>query len=130
MAQWPVPKNVADLVAADPDHVWETDVFAPILLSVIGGTVYSDRPVPLAWQIQFEADDVAGASGEDLIAAAELEPDGDGWCALIVDRAIRQFPEMADQLRTDSEQSTCVLWVESEELCRKLIQVVLTLVSD
>ncbi len=129
MIVWNIPPNIAALVAADPDKTWESVDFEPIRLSVIGGTAYAGRPIPLAWQIEFDPDDVANTNANDLIGKLGHEPDGYGWAALISAQVAQRFPELEAQLHLgDTEEATCVIWVEGEDICRKLCEVALGLV--
>lgn len=127
---WPIPKNVSELVASDPDRIWETDAFDPVRLSVQSGITYNGRPIELSWQIEFEPDDVAGSAGAALIDSSGGDPDGDAWATLIVDRVTQLHPELTDALHSDSELATCVLWVKTETACRKVLAVVQQLVSE
>ena len=112
--EWRIPENLQSLIEADDDLSWETSDWSPILLSVISGTSYG-RDIPLAWQIEFEP---IGSTGYD-------------WSDRIAHAVDEQYPELVDHLHfDDTELSTCVVWVESEAVCRRLIDVVWTLIHD
>jgi sugar lactone lactonase YvrE len=127
---WPVPKNVSELVSADPDRVWETDAFDPVRLSVQGGTTYDGRVIDLAWQIEFEPEAVAGSVGAALIDSLSGDADGDAWTAIIFDTVVARHPDLKNELRSDSELATCVIWVETESACRRVLEVVQELVRE
>lgn len=129
MAPWSVPSNLQALVAADPDQIWETKQFAPITLTVMGGTAVDGRPIPLSWQLDFEPTDIASARVEKLIEEMGNEPDGYGWAELIEQVIARDFPELLDEVRSDSEIATCVIDVEDEETCRRVYEIVVALVE-
>ncbi len=111
--EWRVPDDLQSLI--DDDLSWETNDWSPILLSVVTNTSYDGRDIPLAWQIEFEP---IGATGYE-------------WSDRIAEVVRQRYPEMIDQLHFgDTELSTCVVWVESEAICRQLINVVWALIHD
>ena len=71
--KWKIPKNLQKLVEADADNMWEDDRWYPILLTVMGGTSYRGRDIPLAWQIEFEPDDKDFEDANEKIAAAGID---------------------------------------------------------
>jgi hypothetical protein len=127
--EWRIPADLPELIAADDDLTWETDDWAPIQLSVMAGTTYGERDIPLAWQIEFEPVGRAFKSGNAKLKAMDVEPDGYGWSSLIAAAMEKHHPEIADDLHHgDTEASACVIWVESEETCRRLVEVVWSLI--
>jgi hypothetical protein len=126
---WRIPDDLSALIAADEDLTWITHDWAPIELSVMAGTTYADRDIPLAWQIEFEPSAPAFREANSKIAAMGLEPDGYGWSTLI-DSVMRKYHSaLADELHYgDAEVSACVVWTESEVTCRHLVEVVWTLI--
>jgi hypothetical protein len=56
------------------------------------------------------------------------EPDGDGWSEVVMEHFAKRYPKLADELHSDSESSTCVLWVESEHSCQLLTNLVWSLI--
>jgi hypothetical protein len=90
-------------------------------------TSYQGRDIPLAWQIEFDPYDDRLAAANEKMEAAGIEPDGDGWSEVIQKEFGRRHPKLAREFHSDSESSTCVIWVESEKACRKLIEVVWSL---
>ena len=68
--EWRIPENLQSLIEADEDLTWETSDWSPILLSVIAGTSYCGRDIPLAWQIEFEPIGSTGYDWSDRIAQA------------------------------------------------------------
>jgi hypothetical protein len=92
--------------------------------------MYGDRDIPLAWQIEFEpgAPELEASNGK--LSTLNLEPDGYGWSTLISAVMSKRHPELHDELHFgDTETETCVVWVESEDTCKKLISVVWELIS-
>jgi hypothetical protein len=126
MPEWNIPPDLADIVAEE--DIWEDESWDPIRLSVLGGTEYEGRAILLAWQVEFEP------FGGDFVEAGKhifgtRQPDAYGWCEAVVERMAKAYPGFADRLHTgDTESSTCVIWVESEEACKALIEVVWELI--
>ena len=123
--RWKAPSNVAELVAADPDHMWEDDQFDPIKLTAMDGTRDGDRDVPLAWQFEFEPADMEGSPAEERLEALGFESDGYGWTALILGDFARRFPECAAKVRSDEELATCVITAEDSEIFERLVDTAL-----
>jgi hypothetical protein len=110
-------------VEAD-DGLWESERFDPILLTVMSDTSYQGRDIPLAWQIEFDPGDDRLAAANEKMETSGIEPDGDGWSSVIEKQFAWHHPKLAREFHSDSECSTCVVWVESETACQKLIEVV------
>ena len=66
------------------------------------------------------------AVGNSLIASAisaEIKPDGYGWGEYVYKTIRESNPALAERLHgMDCEMATCVIWVESEEDCRALLE--------
>jgi hypothetical protein len=93
-------------------------------------TVYRGRPIPLAWQIEFEPAGSGFEAANEKLAALGVDPDGYGWATLIQRVAEKYYPEMAKELQFgDTEGSACVVWVESEDMSRQLIQMTWRLIN-
>lgn len=115
MPAWDIPDNLDELLE-DEEGMWEDDRWEPILLTVMTGTVYQGRKIPYSCQIEFEPED-------ERLEAQEIEPDGYHWGRVIHERISETHPALADQLHLeDCEAATCVVWVESEETCRLLME--------
>jgi hypothetical protein len=59
--KWNIPENLQALIDADGsdgDGLWEDDSWDPIQLTVMAGTSYGGRDIPLSWQIEFQPADV------------------------------------------------------------------------
>jgi hypothetical protein len=125
--KWKIPKNIQTRVD-DEDGMWEDERFDPILLTVISGVEYEGREIPLSWQIEFDPFDDRLETANEKLEASGIEPDGDGWAEHIESKFSKRYPKLADELHSDSESSTCVLWVESEKACQKLIELVWSLI--
>ena len=119
MPEWDVPKNLEELL--DSDGIWEDKRWRPILVTAMKGTSYCGRDIPLAWQIEFEPDDEAFEVPNKSIQNGGVEPDGYGWCNVIQSMIAKYHPEIVGELHCDAETATCVIWVESERVCRILV---------
>lgn len=94
-------------------------------------TSYGGREIPLAWQIEFEPEDELFITPNSKIAAMGLEPDGYGWATVIQSVFSQYYSDVADELHFgDTEDATCIVWVESEANCRLLLQVVWSLIHE
>ena len=82
--QWQIPDDLSALIASDDDSTWTTHEWAPIELSVMAGTMYAGRDIPLAWQIEFEPSGPAFAESNSKLSAMGLEPDGYAWSNLVI----------------------------------------------
>ena len=126
MPAWRIPKKIEKRVEQE-GGMWEDERFSPILLTVMSGNSFNGRGIPLTWQIEFEPFDDCFAAVNEKITASGIEPDGDGWSEVIENEFVRRHPKMKKEFHSDSESSTCVIWVESEAACQKLIEVVWSL---
>lgn len=124
---WKIPKNIQKRVD-DEDGMWEDERFDPILLTVMSGVEYEGRDIPLSWQIEFDPFDDRLETANEKLETSGIEPDGDGWAEVIEKKFTKRYPKLAGELHSDSESSTCVLWVESEDACKKLIGLVWSLI--
>jgi hypothetical protein len=122
MPQWKPPKDIAKALA-DGDGSWEDEWWSPILVTAMSGTEYQGRDIPVAWQIEFDPSDDEFEAANAKLEEKDIEPDGYGWGEYI-QKAIRKTnPALAKRLHiTDCEADTCVIWVESEEDCRALLE--------
>ena len=127
MPAWKIPKDIQKRVA-DEDGMWEYERFDPILLTVMSGVKYEGRDIPLSWQIEFDPYDDRLKSANKKLESSDIEPDGDGWAEFIEKEFAKRYPKLVGELHSDSESSTCVLWVESETTCKKLIELVWLLI--
>jgi len=129
MPEWMIPQNLQELLDSDEGGMWEDDRWAPILLTAMKGTSYGGRDIPLAWQIEFQPDDDVFEAANSKIQKLGVEPDGYGWSNVLQSVIAEHHPEIVDGLHFgDTETDTCVVWVESEEVCRLLIQVAWSLI--
>jgi hypothetical protein len=122
MPTWKPPKNIVKALD-EGDGFWEDERWSPIQLTVMSGTEFNGREIPVAWQIEFDpSDDDFEAANADL-EEREIEPDGYGWGEHIQATIRRTNPALAKRLHTtDCETDTCVIWVESEKDCRALLE--------
>lgn len=115
LPEWEIPSDLAALLEADEDLTWESDRWAPIQLSVIGGTSYDGRDIDQAWQIEYEPED------------------GDGYEMLerILTAVDQHAPDIRPALHSeDTEEAAVVIWTESEETCRRLMALAWPIVQE
>jgi len=130
MPSWSIPSNLEELIDSDDGGIWDdAETFAPMTLSVMKGTVYYGREIPLAWQIEFEPESDECEITNERIAGMGLDADGYGWATLI-DSVVRKYhPEIAEELNFgDADTASLVVWVESEATCRKVAEVAWNLI--
>ena len=119
---WKPPKNIAKALE-DGDGLWEDERWSPLQLTAQSGTVFEGREIAVAWQIEFDPfeDELEAASAK--LEEQGIEPDGYGWAESIQNAVRKANPALAKRLHTtDCETATCVIWVESEEDCRALLE--------
>jgi hypothetical protein len=129
---WSIPHNLSELIDADGHGIWDDEAtFAPITLSVMKDVVFGGRPIELSWQIEFEPDGDQFDVGNERLEGLGLDADGYGWATLIQSVIRKYHPAIADELQFgDTEEATCVVWVESENTCRTLTEVVWNLIHS
>jgi len=134
MPEWNIPRNLQELIDADSpdgDGIWEDNSWEPFLLSVMAGSSYDERDIPLAWQIEFEPSDARLTDASKKIVAFGVDADGYGWAKVIESVFAKYHPTLADELHFgDTDAAACVVWVESESTCKTLTEVVWTLISS
>lgn len=130
MPEWKIPENVLELVDAGGGF-WEEDRWLPILLTVMAGTSYNGRDIPVAWQIEFQPDGRAFEATNSKLKERGADPDGYAWASLIQDIFEKDHPEKMEELHFgDTEDFTCIVWVESEDSCRRLMEVAWNLIHN
>ena len=127
--RWTAPKNISQLIAADPEQTWQDDQFEPLLITAMGGTLMGERPVPLVWQIEFEPAAFDDAPGKERVLALGHDDDGYGWTALILSAFVRRYPASAPFVRSDEELATCVICAEQTDVFEQLVEVALDTVA-
>lgn len=114
MPKWNIPTDLRALIEADDDFMWESDDWSPILLTVSGDTQHDERDIDLAWQIEYETVGCTGYEFCDRVMAAVEAADA----------------ELVSLLNCgDTESAACVIWVETEDACRRLIEIVWPMVA-
>jgi hypothetical protein len=89
----------------------------------MSGTEYDGREIPVAWQIAFDPSEDDFEAANAKLEEMEIEPDGYGWGEYIQKNIRTANPALAKRLHaSDCETATCVIWVESEEDCRALLE--------
>jgi hypothetical protein len=122
MPKWMPPEDVARALD-DGDGFWEDERWSPIRLTAMSGTEFEGRQIPVAWQVEFDPSDEDLAAASARLEAMGFPPDGYGWCEYVVRAVQKTDPALAERLRTsDCETDTCVIWVESDEDCRRLLE--------
>ena len=130
MPTWKLPKNIAKSLE-EGDGLWEDDRWSPILLTAMSGTELDGREIQVAWQIEFDPTEEECESASERLEEIGIEPDGYGWGEYIHNRIQESNPALAKRLHlSDCETTTCVIWVESDEDCRLLIETVWKLLFD
>jgi hypothetical protein len=129
--EWDIPKDLQARLDSDEGGMWDDDRWAPILLTVMKGTSYRGCDVPLAWQIEFEPPDEVFRAANKKIQKLGIDPDGHGWANVLNTVVAEHHPEIVDELHFgDTEVATCVLWIESEDTCRLLVQIAWSLIHE
>ncbi len=122
MPEWKPPKNVAKALA-DGDGSWEDQRWSPVLVTAMSGTKYEGRAIPVAWQIEFDPSEDEFEAANAGLEKSGVGPDGYGWGEFIQKAIQKRNPALAKRLHmTDCETDTCVIWVESEDDCRALLE--------
>ncbi len=122
MPTWNPPKNMAK-VLAEGDGFWEDERWSPILLTAMSGTELDGREIPISWQIEFDPSQDEWKAANARLEELGIEPDGYGWGQYIQKTIRKANTALAKRLHTtDCETETCVIWVESDEDCRALIE--------
>src|SRR5690349_325677 len=108
MPVWKIPIDLQDRLNTDEGGMWQDDRWAPILLTVMKGTSYDGRNIPLAWQIEFEPDNEIFAAANEKIQSLGVEADGYGWANVINSVIEKHHPELVDELHFgDTESAVC-----------------------
>lgn len=122
MPLWKTPKDIAKALE-DGDGFWEDERWSPIMLIVMSGTEYEGREISVAWQIEFDPSEDVFEAANARLEDKEIDPDGYGWGEYIQKAIQESNPVLAKRLHTtDCELGTCVIWVESEDDCRALLE--------
>jgi hypothetical protein len=130
MPTWKLPKNIAKALE-DGDGAWEDERWSPILLTAMSGTELDGREIPIAWQIEFDPseDDLEAANAK--LEEMGVELDGYAWGEHIHNTIRKSNPALASRLHmTDCETDTCVIWVETDEDCRALLEATWKLIFE
>ncbi|WP_010584722.1 hypothetical protein [Schlesneria paludicola] len=128
MPSWKPPKNIAKTLE-DSGGFWEDERWSPITLTAMSGTEYDGREIPVAWQVEFDPSEDEFEAANAKLEDADLEPDGYGWGEYIQEVIRKSDPALANRLNTDDcEVGACVIWVESEDDCRVLLEAIWTIV--
>jgi hypothetical protein len=122
MPSWKPPKNIAKALQ-DGDGLWEDERWSPILLTAMSGTELDGREIPVAWQIEFDPSGDEFRAANSRLENMKIEPDGYGWVECIQQAIGKTNAALAMRLHTtDCETDTCVIWVESADDCRLLLE--------
>ena len=122
MPKWKPPRNLAKALE-DGDGFWEDERWSPFLLTAMSGTEFNGREIPIAWQIEFDPSEEDFEEANARLEEMGIEPDGYGWGEYIQKNIRKADPALAQRLHTtDCETDTCVIWVESDNDCRALLE--------
>jgi catechol 2,3-dioxygenase-like lactoylglutathione lyase family enzyme len=122
MPNWKLPRNITKALE-DGDGFWEDERWSPILLIAMSGTVLDGREIPVAWQIEFDPSEEDFEAANAKLEEMGIDSDGYGWGEYIRKTIRKGNPALAKRLHlTDCETATCVIWVESDEDCRLLLE--------
>jgi len=133
--EWEIPSDLEDLIRDDAEEnggsgMWSDDRWDPILLTVMAGTSYEGRDIPLAWQIQFDPSDERFQAANARLEDFGLEPDGYGWAEYIKSIFAENHRERLHELHfSDTESDACIVWVESESTCAEIVETVWSLIE-
>ena len=117
---WTLPPDLATIVAEDGE--WEDPSWDPLLLTVVGQTRFEDRLIPVAWQLSFWPGDAFFQRRGAPPGALPGEGEGLAWSRWLRAALAARAPHLGRRLHDESEAATCVLWVESEEDGRALME--------
>jgi hypothetical protein len=122
MPRWKPPVDLTQALA-DGGGMWEDERWSPILVTAMSGTKHQGRAIPVAWQIEFDPSDDACEAANARLMEMGAEPEGYGWGDFIQTTIRAGNPGLAERLHiSDCENDTCVIWVESEDDCRALLE--------
>jgi hypothetical protein len=122
MPKWKAPKDIAKALE-EGDGYWEDERWSPVLLTVMAGTELEGKVIPVAWQLEFDPSDEEFEAANAKLEEIQIDPDGYGWGEFIRKAVGKNDPALARRLHLDDcETDTCVIWVESEEDCRVLVE--------
>src|SRR5207249_3036942 len=117
-----LPKNIAKALE-DGDGCWEDERWSPILLTAMSGTEFEGREISIAWQIEFDPSEDNFKAANAKLEEMEIEPDGYGWGEYIRTSIQKANAGLGERLHLgDCETDTCVIWVETNEDCRLLLE--------
>jgi hypothetical protein len=122
MPHWKPPEDLAKALEEGAGS-WEDGRWSPLLVTALSGTEFNGREIPVAWQIEFDPSAEEFEAANAGLEGKGIDPDGYGWGEHIR-KALRDAnPALAKRLHlTDCEADTCVIWLESEEDCRAVLE--------
>jgi hypothetical protein len=124
MPKWKTPKNLAKALE-DGDGMWEDERWSPILLTAMTGTELDGREIPVAWQVEFDPFDDELEAANARLEETGIAPDGYGWGEHIRKVVGASDAALAKRLHlADCETDTCVIWVESDQDCRAVLETI------
>lgn len=130
MPTWKPPRDIVKALE-DGDGFWEDKRWSPIALTAMSSTELEGREIPVAWQIEFAPSNEEFQALNCKLEEKGIEPDGYGWGEYIQQTLRKVNPALAERLYTkDCERDACVIWVESAEDCRALLEATWKLVFE
>jgi hypothetical protein len=124
--QWRIPKGLEKMLESEGE--WESTRWDPMLLTVSERDSSSNENHFADWQIEINMGDERLGPLKDSLADSGHNPGGYGLTELIEEKFAKCYPKLAGELDSDPEMSTCVLSVKSEEACKKLVELVWSLI--
>ena len=100
MPEWNIPTNLQEAITKDDDNMWESEQWNPIILRIIGGTIYRERAIPLAWEIELPLDDDFFDDVNPQLETLSVEADGYGWLELIEYHLSQDAPSLVERIHT------------------------------
>ena len=109
LPEWQIPPDLRSQIDANNDSAWDCDDWFPIILTVSSDTQYGGQDIDLAWQIEYET---TGCTGYE-------------FCDHVVAAVKSSAADLLPLLNCgDTESTACVIWVETEDACRRLLEIV------
>ncbi|MBC8047952.1 MAG: hypothetical protein H7Y00_14235 [Fimbriimonadaceae bacterium] len=119
-----IPDNINKILK--DKEIWEENSFNPILVNVMNCN-YNGKDV-LSYQMQFDVDDEIGNLGRTM-SLNDTFLDGDEWEDLIRRYIRLRNKELEEKIHSDSESSTCVIWLEEKNDFLETFKFVIELIN-
>ncbi len=124
--QWRIPKGLEKMLESEGE--WESTRWDPMLLTVSERDSSSNKNHFADWQIEINMGDESLGPLKDSLADSGHNPGGYGLTEMIEKEFVKRYPQYAGEFDSDSEMSTCVLSVKSEKACKKLVELIWSII--